>query len=242
MKKFSVILVFFVTTRSSFFVWSYFHFSKKLASLERENREISSNLVETHAELQTELFKFKENLSIVDASIDPENKKWARIKQVRKLIVESLKYQGKNDLTIKEITEISSSVVDFSEENDVSISLILAIITTESNFHVRAISKSNARGLMQILPSTAIEISTDVGKRNFNLFKIRDNVQFGSYYLWKMINMFGDQNLGISAYNCGPVCVKKVQSGEYSKYPDETIDYLKKVNERILKYDNLGVN
>ena len=227
---------------SSFFVWSSTQFSKKLTNLEEENKKLSSGVVETNNKFQTEIFKLNENLSIVDASIDPDNKRWARIKHVRKTITETLKAQGRNELTIKEITEISTAIVEFSEENDVQVSLLLAVITVESAFQVKVISKANARGLMQVLPETALEISADVGKRNFNLFKIRDNIQFGSYYLWKMINLFGDQDLGISAYNCGPVCVERVQSEEYSRYPHETIDYLKKVNDWKLKYDNLGVN
>ena len=227
---------------SSFFVWYSKQFSKKLNSLQEENKKLSLNFAAAHGSFQTEIFKLNENLSIVDASIDPDNKRWARIKHVRKVITETMKLQGKNDLTIKEITEIATAVVEFSEENDVAVSLILAVMTVESAFQVKVISKANARGLMQVLPETALEISADVGKRNFNLFKVRDNVQFGSYYLWKMINLFGDQDLGISAYNCGPVCVERVQSGEYSKYPNETINYLKKVNEWKLKYENLGVN
>lgn len=209
--------------------------------LEQQNKNLVSDIQRTYEQTQTQIFKLSETVSIIDASIHPDDKRWARIKHIRKVIVDVLKRYGKNDLTIKEITDISSAVVEFSDLHDVPAELVLAVITVESAFKVKSISSSNARGLMQILPETSIEISVDIGKRNFNLFKIRDNIQFGSYYLWKMINIFGNQDLGISAYNCGPVCVERVKSGEYANYPNETIAYLKKVNEFKIKYHNLGV-
>lgn len=215
---------------------------RQINYLKEKNQKLSDNLFSLQEKTKTEIFKLNENLSIVDASIDPDNKKWARIKQVRKIISETLKLYGKTDLTIKEITEISSAIIESSEENNVAVSLILAVITVESAFKVKALSKAGAKGLMQVLPDTADTISSDIGKRNYNLFKIRDNIQFGSYYLWKMINLFGDQDLGINAYNCGPACVERTRAGEFSNYPRETIDYLQKVNEWKLKYDNLGVN
>ncbi|MDO8659558.1 MAG: lytic transglycosylase domain-containing protein [Candidatus Parcubacteria bacterium] len=214
---------------------------KETKDLRQQNKTLSEKFNTQHAKMASDIFKLTENLSIIDASIDPDNKHWEKIKQVRKVVLDILKSKGRNDLTIKEITDISSAIVSSSEENALSISLILAVITVESGFRINAVSKAGAKGLMQILPDTASEISVDVGKRNFNLFRIKDNIHFGGYYLWKMINFFGDQNLGINAYNCGPACVERVRSGEYSKYPDETINYLKSVNEWKTKYSAMGV-
>lgn len=222
--------------------WLFVNLSKKVVNLQTQNQTLTLTVEELEAQNRIEFYRLSENLSIIDASIDPENKRWVKIKHARKLITEEMKRRNRNDLTIKELTEISTAVIEFSEENNVQASLLLAVLTVESAFKVKAVSKAGARGLMQVMPETASEIAADIGKRNFNLFKVRDNIQFGSYYLWKMINLFGDHDLGISAYNCGPVCVERVRSGEYSKYPNETIDYLKKVNEWKLKYINLGVD
>jgi len=91
------------------------------------------------------------------------------------------------------------------------------------------------------LPETAIEISNDIGKRNYNLFKVKDNIQFGTWYLWKMINHFGDLEMGIRAYNCGPTCVERVRSQEYKDYPSETKKYVITVIEWKTVYENQGV-
>ncbi|MBI2449267.1 lytic transglycosylase domain-containing protein [Candidatus Pacearchaeota archaeon] len=190
-----------------------------------------------------ELYKTNENVSIINASIDPENKRWARIKQVRKIISDVAKERGNNALTIKDITNIASFVVDYSEEYDVPVSLILSIMTAESNFKIKAVSSSGAKGLMQILPTTATEIANDIGNKYYNLFKVKDNIQMGIWYIWKMLNYFkGDLELAVKAYNCGPVCVERVLSGEYDGYPNETINYYQVVFEWKTRYENLGVD
>lgn len=213
---------------------------KENHELQQKYTKLQTDLENENKAINTSLHKLNENVSIIDASIKPDEKRWVRIKQVRKAIQDTIKYTN-NSLTIKELTDISTAAVDSSEENDVPVSLMLAVITVESNFHIKAISHAGARGLMQIIPDTAETISLETGKRNYDLFKIKDNIQFGSYYLWKMIKLFGEQDLAIRAYNCGPTFTKKVRSGEYPEYPKETINYLIKVNEWKLKYDNLGV-
>ena len=211
-------------------------------SLVKENEELKNNVSLYYKKTDISIFKLKEKVSVISASIKPDNKRWARIKQVRKIIVDVMKSFGKNDLTIKEITDISTAIIDFSEENDVSVPLLLSIMTVESAFNVKAVSKADARGLMQVMPDTATEISIEIGQRNFNLFRIKDNVRFGAYYIRKMISHFGSLDLAISAYNCGPMCVERVQSGEYSNYPQETVKYLERVKTWKTKYEDLGVN
>lgn len=205
--------------------------------LQRDVLDLEQNLKNVSKEFE----KLQSQVSIVNASINPDNKRWVRIKQIRKAILDFLKFQGINNLSIREITEISAAVLDSSEQNNVSVPLILAIITVESNFNIRAVSKADARGLMQILPDTASDIAVELGKRNFNLFNVRDNIQFGSFYIWKMMNLFKNEQLGISAYNCGPMYVERVMAGTISAYPAETVDYLKRVQEWKVKYETLGV-
>ncbi|MEK6878957.1 MAG: transglycosylase SLT domain-containing protein, partial [Nanoarchaeota archaeon] len=107
----------------------------------------------------------------------------------------------------------------------------------------KAISSADARGLMQILPDTASEIAGDLNKKYYNLFKSKDNIQFGTWYIWKMLNYFkGDLELAISAYNCGFVCVERVRSGQYDAYPKQTIDYKKSILEWRHRFQNLGVD
>lgn len=217
----------------------YFMQANRITKLEQYNKDLQNKIKED----SVEIFKLKENVSVIDASIEPDNKRWAKIKQVRKIVTDVLKEKGKNNLTVIDITNISSYIVDFSREYDIEISLILAMITVESAFDIRALSSANARGLMQILPDTAIEISGDLNRKYYNLFKPKDNIQFGTWYVWKLQNYFnGDMELAISAYNCGPTFVERVRSGQYESYPKQTVDYLRSVLEWKHRFQNLGVD
>jgi tetratricopeptide (TPR) repeat protein len=85
--------------------------------------------------------------------------------------------------------------------------LILSVIRTESAFRKDAVSLSNARGLMQLLPSTAEKLSHLLGDpvpRDEDLFDPSLNIRYGSYYLSLLIDSFGSAPMAICAYNGGP--------------------------------------
>lgn len=184
----------------------------------------------------------EEKISIIEQSLEPKNRRWAKIKQVRTAIRDELKQNVGKKLQINEITEIASSLVDYSEEYEVKLSLLLAIARRESHFNPLAVSRTNAQGVMQLVFSTAKECAEDVGKKYFNIFKIRDNIQLGSWYIWKMLNRFkNNEELAIRAYNAGPVLVEKVLSGEIMDYPNETKKYVIDVMESKKKYEERGL-
>jgi soluble lytic murein transglycosylase len=85
--------------------------------------------------------------------------------------------------------------------------LILSVIRTESAFQKDAVSVSNARGLMQLLPSTAEKLSVllnDPKPRDEDLFDPYLNIRYGSYYLSLLIESFGSVPMALCAYNGGP--------------------------------------
>lgn len=87
--------------------------------------------------------------------------------------------------------------------------LIYAIVRQESYFSPRAVSVSNARGLMQLLPSTARDMD---GSHNYRrspapLFEPGLNMRLGQLYVeWLMTEFHNDGDLGrvFAAYNGGP--------------------------------------
>ncbi|MDI3495384.1 MAG: hypothetical protein PWQ72_1511 [Pseudothermotoga sp.] len=81
--------------------------------------------------------------------------------------------------------------------------LLKAIIRTESSFFVHAISKSNARGLMQIKFATARENGA------LNSFSVFQNVEAGCKYLSKLYKEFKSWDKAIAAYYVGPGTVKR---------------------------------
>jgi hypothetical protein len=202
---------------------------------------------DVHYGLQSEdfsrqLYKRSEQISVLEQSIDPKNMRWARIKSIRKVIQKIAHDKGKK-LSIAELTQIASSTVDASEQFDIDTTLILAIITQESAFDSKAVSYRHAKGLMQLMDRTAKECADDIGKRYYDVFKVHDNIQLGTWYLWKMLNHFNlNLELAIKAYNCGPTCVEKVLAGEWKNgYPEETKDYVVQVLKYKSMYENLGL-
>jgi soluble lytic murein transglycosylase-like protein len=99
--------------------------------------------------------------------------------------------------------------------------LIRAVIRVESDFDPRATSRTNARGLMQLMPATAARMEvTDV-------FDPRQNVFGGVRYLRILANLFnGDLELTVAAYNAGEGAVMRY--GGIPPY-EETIGYVAKV-------------
>ena len=85
--------------------------------------------------------------------------------------------------------------------------LVLALIRQESGFITDAQSPVGARGLMQLMPSTAAKVAKDL-KVKFNKNKLDDpdyNVRLGRAYLADMVDDFGGSYiLALAAYNAGP--------------------------------------
>jgi membrane-bound lytic murein transglycosylase MltF len=99
--------------------------------------------------------------------------------------------------------------------------LIKAVIKAESNFDCQALSDKGAQGLMQLMPGTARDM------RVADPFDPHDNINGGTRYLRKMLNIFDeDLHLALAAYNAGPEVVKTI--GGVPDIP-ETVEYVRRV-------------
>jgi soluble lytic murein transglycosylase len=131
--------------------------------------------------------------------------------------------------------------------------LVLALSRQESLFNPKATSSSNARGLMQLIPSTARKMASQEGidPEAIRLYDPAVNVQLGTAYLKNLFEMFhGDEFHAVAAYNGGENAVTKWLAK--SPGPDdewveniaykETRDYVKKViggrREYLLLYQS----
>jgi soluble lytic murein transglycosylase len=100
-----------------------------------------------------------------------------------------------------------------AKKNGLNPYLIAGLIRQESAFLMKAVSTSQAQGLMQMIPPTALEVAQELKVKNFNaatIFEPKMNIQFGTHYIAKMIRNYENNiPLGLAAYNAGPVRLKK---------------------------------
>jgi len=91
-------------------------------------------------------------------------------------------------------------------DKDLDPALIAAVIHTESGFRDQT-SAAGAKGLMQILPSTAEYIARKSGGTSFvpgDLASPQINIAYGSWYLRYLLDRYdGDRVLAVAAYNAG---------------------------------------
>jgi len=94
-------------------------------------------------------------------------------------------------------------------DNYPELTLFLAMIWQESLFDPYAVSPANARGLMQIIPSTAQTIAKELGIPEYDYTNPEISIRFGMYYFKKMLQEFDSVPLSLAAYNAGPIRVRR---------------------------------
>ena len=103
-------------------------------------------------------------------------------------------------------------VMEASAKFNVEPWMIWSIMRQESAFNTKALSTSNAFGLMQMIGPTAQEVAADLKTSVLlpdELFSPIKNIEFGAYYLNKMKNTFdGHWPVAAAAYNAGPTRLK----------------------------------
>ena len=138
---------------------------------------------------------------------------------------------------------LQTIVARYADLRGVSRSLVFAVVQQESKWRPNARSRKGARGLMQVMPKTAADIGWT--QKEGSLYNPEINSKYGSLYLRNMLNQFGDEWLGLAAYNAGPVKVSKILDRYCKKDPTyncvrlylpvETLIYVPEVNIRYKK-------
>ena len=108
-----------------------------------------------------------------------------------------------------------------SAKNNLDPYLVASLIRQESEFDPSAISRANAYGLMQLLPSVGKKMAHEEGIASFQTFQLLDpamNIRLGTRYLRQTLDRFGGvQEYALAAYNAGDNRVADWQAaGPYS--------------------------
>jgi soluble lytic murein transglycosylase len=107
--------------------------------------------------------------------------------------------------------------------------LLLAVMRQESSFDPRAQSPAQARGLTQVVPSTAQAIAARLGREYFDLrdlFKPAVSLEFGSWYLAQLLKEWDGRPIhALAAYNAGSGNVTRWQQ-RFGPDPDVLVELL----------------
>jgi soluble lytic murein transglycosylase-like protein len=97
-------------------------------------------------------------------------------------------------------------ILQEASRHEVDPALVKAIIMAESGYNPNAISKKGAKGLMQLMPSTAQALGVE------DAFNPEQNISGGVRYFKQLVNRFdGDVKLALAAYNAGSKKVRHYQ-------------------------------
>ena len=98
-------------------------------------------------------------------------------------------------------------------KNEIDSYLLLALARRESGLYALAKSKVGARGLMQVMPSTARSVLREMGERYggaATLYQPETNIPVGSTYFATLMARFnGNHVKSLAAYNAGPSRVSR---------------------------------
>jgi len=125
-------------------------------------------------------------------------------------------------------TPFQKLIHDAAARYNLDPTLIHSVIAIESNFDPKAVSRKNARGLMQLMPRTAELMGVK------DSFDPAQNIDGGSHYLSDLLKKYkNDITLALAAYNAGPDSVDKY--GRRVPPYLETMKYVQRIAKTYAK-------
>lgn len=100
--------------------------------------------------------------------------------------------------------EMQEMLLSAGSRHNVDADLLASVVKAESGGQVRAVSRTGAQGLMQLMPGTAREQGVA------DAFRADENIAGGTAYLDQLLTRYHDNvALALAAYNAGPAAVDK---------------------------------
>jgi hypothetical protein len=114
--------------------------------------------------------------------------------------------------------------------------LALAVMQWESGCDPKAVSKRQAKGLMQLMDDTARDLGVT------NVFDPNQNIRGGVQYLAQQLAEFSSTDLALAAYNWGPERIRDRPRRSWAdiapEAPQETRDYVSGVIALARSFDS----
>jgi soluble lytic murein transglycosylase-like protein len=123
---------------------------------------------------------------------------------------------------------IDSYITNSSIRYNIDPLLIYAQMHQESGFKLKATSYKGARGLMQLMPGTAIRFGVT------DIYNPKQNIEAGVKYMRWLLDKFGDVSLALAGYNAGEGAVMKY--GNQIPPYRETQEYVRRIG---LRYNSI---
>lgn len=120
--------------------------------------------------------------------------------------------------------KIDSYIIDSCLRYNIDPLLIYSQMHQESSFKLKATSYKGARGLMQLMPATALRFGVT------NIYDPKQNIEGGVKYMRWLLDTFGDVNLALAGYNAGEGAVMKY--GYQIPPYNETREYVRRISAR----------
>ena len=125
-----------------------------------------------------------------------------------------------------------STLVADAQANGLDPYLVAALIRQESEFNPNAVSRANAYGLMQLLPSVGKGLAKKAGDKHFNAAQLLQpslNLQLGTMDLRHALDRYNGQvEYALASYNAGDTPVHRwIAENDYKDVPEwvESIPY-----------------
>jgi soluble lytic murein transglycosylase len=156
-----------------------------------------------------------------------------------------------DDVTLRYPRPFSDVVSRASKVAQLPQDWILAVMRQESLFRKNAVSRADARGLMQMVPSTALGVARRwhlPAPGRDDLFDPAIAVPLGAAHLRELLDRYGEQlTLSLAAYDAGTAAVARWMPGKpmdadvwIENIPyNETRGYVEHIAEHIVAYASL---
>lgn len=137
----------------------------------------------------------------------------------------------------KEAFDIANFILLSSLRRKIDPILLLAMARRESRFDTKAKSNKDARGILQVIPSTARMLCDAMGIEYYDgmLFDYKINIELATKYIDYLRADYSSIEDILIGYNAGPGWIKIYRKKK--KIPKETFEYIRAIRDYYREFD-----